>query len=100
MEALRLADENGLSKFQIVNIEAFAQLVVRRGDPEIGFQLLAATETARIEFGLLAPPVHRAAIDEAVAQAHHVTPEHVAAAAWAEGEAMSLDAAVEYLLTR
>lgn len=98
VKALRLENEKGFTKLTIDTIVAIADLQIRRGDAETGLRLLAATEAARREFKLLAPPIHRAAIDGAVALARATTPDHIVDAAWAEGAAMPLDATVEQAL--
>ena len=97
-EALHMQYELGGPKPLIATLDIMTQLAIRRGNPEKCLRLAAAAQSARIEFTLTASPVEKAEIDEAVAQARNALPNHAAATAWAEGEGMALDAAVEHAL--
>ncbi len=95
VEALRLEYKRGLTKYAIETMETIAEFQSRWGSAETALRLIAAAAAVRTEFTLVAPPIHRRTIDAAVARANGVLPAHVAAAAWAEGAAMSLEAAIE-----
>ena len=76
-------------------LDAFASLAIADGRPVHAATLLAAADAVREQYGLVVPPSYRRDFrDPYVARARAALDEECFAAAWAEGQAMSLDAAL------
>jgi tetratricopeptide (TPR) repeat protein len=69
--------------------------MLEQGQPEQAARLFGATATVRERLGTRLPPVFRAIHDPAVAAARDTLGEQSFAAAWAEGQALSVDEAIE-----
>jgi hypothetical protein len=74
------------------------ELALRLNQPERALCLAAAVVTQRRQHELLAPPLARAALDQVVGEARRCLSAEEAKAAWAAGEAMTLDEAAAYAL--
>jgi predicted ATPase/class 3 adenylate cyclase len=93
-EDLALVRELG-HKFGMQGVlDAFAQLAAAEGQPKRAARLMGAAEALREALHTPVPYSWRADHDRAVAVARAALGEAVFAAAWAEGQALSLEAAV------
>jgi len=77
------------------NLLDFGSLAALRGEGVRAARLLAAAETAVAATGATFDPDDQPEFDRAVAQARAVIDEDAFAAAWAEGGALPLDAALD-----
>jgi predicted ATPase/DNA-binding SARP family transcriptional activator len=79
-------------------LEAFACLAARQGQAEAAVRLFGATGAYAAPLEATFDPVWRLEHDQLVASARTQLGEAAFAAAWAKGQAMTLDEAVEYAL--
>jgi tetratricopeptide (TPR) repeat protein len=104
--AARALLEEGLAMFRDLgtkqeiaeSLEALAAVAVAQAQPERAARLFGATAGLCDAMGAPLPPVTRAERDRSVAAARTALDEEGFAAAWAEGRAMTLDAAVTFAL--
>jgi hypothetical protein len=75
-----------------------ALLAIREGDAARSARLVGAAEAVNPYMRSLLPPDQLADLDASLATARAVLGEEAFARAWAEGQAMSLKAAVEHAL--
>jgi hypothetical protein len=87
-------------RYIIDTIEVMTALALRLNQPERALCLAAAVAAKRRQHELLAPPLARAALDQVVGEARRRLSAEEAEAAWAAGEAMTLDEAVAYALAQ
>jgi hypothetical protein len=97
---------NGLRGFQEIGASEGIQLALRglaalatvRRQPERAARLFGAAEALRERIRIVLPPVERPEYEQYVADARAQMDDQVFTAAWAEGQALSLDEAVQYAL--
>lgn len=75
-----------------------ALVAALEGQGEQALRLASATTAAHTTRGIRMLPADREALDSAVARARAGLDESTAAAAWAEGQAMTLEQAATYAL--
>jgi len=97
-ESLALFQERGASWGIIMCFEQFARVAGAQGQAARAIRLWGAAEKRRERCGLPSLPTHQAELDRAVASVRAQLDEASFAAAWAEGQAMSLDQAISYAL--
>jgi tetratricopeptide (TPR) repeat protein len=85
-------------RYIIDTIEVMIELASRLNQAERVLCLAGAVVTQRRQHELLAPPLARAALDQSVSEARRRLSAEEAEAAWAAGEAMTLDEAAGYAL--
>ena len=73
--------------------------MTRRRQPKAAACLYAASAALRDVLGLPLPPLARVDVDHDVAAIRRVAGEEAFAAAWARGRAMTLDQAIEWIMT-
>jgi predicted ATPase/DNA-binding CsgD family transcriptional regulator len=86
----------GVSVFRALDL--FADLAVAESQPVRALRLAAATETWRRKSGVTHTPLERAQSEATPKRARRLLGRAAAAAAWAEGETMTLAEAVAYAL--
>ena len=93
--------DSGMELFLPIRLEALGELAVEQGQPERGACLLGAAESLRlaIDYSNMGPD-DRANYDRGLAAARSKLGEEAFAAAWAEGQVMSMEAAIEYALNQ
>jgi tetratricopeptide (TPR) repeat protein len=79
-------------------LERFANLAMAQGQATRAVRLLGAADAAREIAGSPLPPSEREEQDQIIAEARSTLEENAFNMAWAEGQAMSLEQAVEYAL--
>jgi hypothetical protein len=82
------------------SLERFATLAVGRRQPQRATRLLGAAAALRERIGAPLPPVDRADYDRDVASAHAQLDEVTFDAAWAAGQALTLEQAIAEALNR
>jgi predicted ATPase/DNA-binding SARP family transcriptional activator len=97
-ESVSLRQELGDRKGVAASLDAFAAVAVAQGRPEPAARLLGAATAQREFLGTPLSAAERADHDRAVSVAHAAMGEVAFAAAFQEGQAMSLHEAVEYTL--
>jgi tetratricopeptide (TPR) repeat protein len=75
-----------------------ACLAVAQGQPERALRLAGAVDTLRVTFGMLLQPTERATFERWLARGRQAMGDEAAAAAWAEGRAMTPRQAVAFAL--
>jgi len=98
-KALLILQKDGPPRYLYEGLEAAILIAVRQNEPYRGLVLAAAINASRQQLQIVAPPVEKRLVDDAVALAHQQLTPTVAAAAWATGAAMTLDDAITYILT-
>ena len=91
--------DHGIKGLPVIRLEALGELAVEQGQLERGALLLGAAEALRLSvaFSPMGPD-DRANYDRGVTAARSELGEEAFAAAWAEGQAMSMEEAIEYAL--
>lgn len=79
--------------------EAFAQLAAAQGQAERAVRLFAAAERLRETLGLRLSPADRPGYDRRLAQARGSLGEAAFVVAWAQGQVMPVEQAIDYALT-
>ena len=97
-EALGVQQQCGLKGRIGRSLERLAGLAARQQRLARAVRLLSAAATLREAVGAPLPPGERADYDRDLASAHAQLDEATFAAAWAEGQAMTLEQAVAYAL--
>ncbi|HLW48453.1 MAG TPA: tetratricopeptide repeat protein [bacterium] len=80
-------------------LEACADLAAAEGQPGRAVRLLAAATAFRKALDFPLPPTHRSDYDRPLAMIRATLNEEAFNAAWAEGQTMTLEQAIEYALT-
>jgi non-specific serine/threonine protein kinase len=93
-EAVAIARELGHKGAIVRDLEGLAAVAVAQGQPERAARLFGAVEALRAAMGYPLPPVQRAEHERSIAAVRAALGEATFAAAWAEGQAMPLEAAV------
>jgi predicted ATPase/transcriptional regulator with XRE-family HTH domain len=75
-------------------LEGFASLAAMQGQPERAVRLLGWADAAREAIGDFRPPVEQADVDRDLAVIHNLLSDAAFAAAYAEGQAMTMEQAV------
>jgi predicted ATPase/class 3 adenylate cyclase len=96
-EGLILQQHTGNKRLIAESLERWAGLAVAQGRPAQAAWLCSAAATLRDSIGA-APPANRTDYDRIVAAARAQLDEAIFAAAWAEGQAMTLEQAIAYAL--
>ncbi len=99
VESLSLCHEIGDKINMVCNLSGMAAVVADMSDLSRATRLAAAAETLRLSVGVAREPVEGRIYEHAVASARAGLSEVAFRAAWAEGEQMSLNEAVNYALT-
>jgi predicted ATPase/DNA-binding SARP family transcriptional activator/Tfp pilus assembly protein PilF len=99
-ECLTILRDLGGRKSIAAALEGFARLAEAEGQSERAARLLGTTAAIRKSLGSPLPPGERAQYDQCVTTARADMGEAAFATAWAEGEAMTLEQALEYALAR
>ncbi|MBX2999995.1 MAG: tetratricopeptide repeat protein [Caldilineaceae bacterium] len=81
------------------SLDSLAGVAVAQGDPESGVRLFGASSALRHALGIPQPPFRRAAYERMLAHGRSQLDETKAAQAWAQGQAMSVEQAVQYAST-
>src|SRR5262249_3364815 len=97
-EALVLQQQQGLKGLIAESLERFAGLAARQGKAPRAARVFGAAEALRAALGAPLPPCERAAYEHDVAAARAQLDTAAFAAAWAEGQAMTLEQAIAYAL--
>jgi tetratricopeptide (TPR) repeat protein len=97
-ESLAMKQELGLKPEIADDLEALTAVAVAQDEPVLAARLFGAVESFREAFLYPLPPPERDEHDRAVAAARAALGEEAFAAAWAEGRAMTLEAAVRFAL--
>jgi predicted ATPase/class 3 adenylate cyclase len=95
-QSLALQREVGDQRGIAACLEGVARVSSAEGSPERAARLLGAAAARRDAVGASLPPAERAAYERIVATVRAYLEPAVFAAAWAEGQAMSLEQAVAY----
>jgi tetratricopeptide (TPR) repeat protein len=98
-EAVLLGREIGARWLLTGALEVFAWVMAVRGHPERAAQLGGAAESQREILGVPLPPEQRTSHDRALQAMRATLREDAFAAAWAEGRALSLDQAINLVLS-
>jgi predicted ATPase/class 3 adenylate cyclase/DNA-binding CsgD family transcriptional regulator len=99
-EALAIRHARGLRPGVAESLEALAGLAVRNQDVTEAVRIFAAVERLRTELGVARWPADQTRYDEHVEAARTQLDEADFAAAWAEGQVLSIDEAVAYATRR
>ena len=94
--ALAIRHAHGLRPGVAESLEALAGLAVRHRDPTEAVRILAAVDRLRTEIGLARWPADQTIYDEHLQSARTQLDEAGFAAAWGEGQLLSIDEAVGY----
>jgi predicted ATPase/DNA-binding SARP family transcriptional activator len=97
-ESLAIFRELGHKREIAMNLEGLAAVAVAEAQSERAVRLFGAAEGLREAIGAPLPPADRAEHNRSVAAARTALGEEAFAAAWAEGRALSLEAAISYAL--
>jgi DNA-binding CsgD family transcriptional regulator/tetratricopeptide (TPR) repeat protein len=95
-EALRLWDKTGQRVCLAASLEALAGLAAEQGRGEYAARLFGAAHAFRRTIGYVRAPAEQAAHDADLASARQGLSAQTFAAAWEQGEALSLEEAVAY----
>jgi predicted ATPase/class 3 adenylate cyclase len=98
LEALPVLQTAGYPYVLRSLLSGLASVSNARGDPVRGTRLMAAVVRSRAESGEVLDPGGQKTADDRVATLRAQLPPKDFAAAWAEGEALSLDEAIDYAL--
>lgn len=98
-KALLIRQKAGTPRYLLEALDTAIVIAVRQNEPYRGLVLAAAINASRQQLQIVAPPVEKKLVDDAVALAHQQLTPTVAAAAWVTGAAMTLDDAITYILT-
>lgn len=98
VESLPSLQEAGMKWFIIRGLEIMAAVEVAEFHATRAAHLFGVTSSAREALGAPLPPPERAAYERAVQTARGQLDEDAFAIAWAEGRALTLDQAIEYVL--
>jgi DNA-binding CsgD family transcriptional regulator len=96
-DSMRLLREIGARSKMVECLEGFAQLEVADGRPERALRLAGAAAALRLAIRVPLSPGERGALEPRIQRAQAVL-GRASAAAWAAGQALSLDEAVAYAL--
>jgi predicted ATPase/class 3 adenylate cyclase len=94
----RLAAESGERPQLPAVLETLGRIAFAEGEPSRAARCLAAAEAGRSALGMRIEPSGVAEHDQAVSEIGAALGEDAFAAAWAEGEAMTLDEAIAFAL--
>jgi tetratricopeptide (TPR) repeat protein len=94
-EGLNLYQQMNHTLGAVTALEVLAGLALTT-QPKQAAQLLGAAEAIRLAIGAPLPPIERPTYDRHVAAIHAQLDERTLAQAWAQGQAMSVDAAIAY----
>ncbi len=95
-EAQRLFQRAGSKIGVVYALEGMASLAVRQGQPERAVRLFAWADAARAAIGDMRPPVEQAGVGREIDELRaHLDPA-VYAAAYAQGQAMTMEQAIAY----
>lgn len=81
------------------SLDSLAGVAVAQGDPARGVRLFGGVAALRNALGIPQPPFRRALYERMLAQGRSQLNEATAAQAWAQGQAMSVEQAVQYAST-
>jgi predicted ATPase/class 3 adenylate cyclase/DNA-binding XRE family transcriptional regulator len=98
-EGLRLQQQLGQKRLITGSLERFAGLAARQGQPARATRRFGAAAALRTALGSPLPPGERADYDRDVASAHGQLDAASFAAAWAEGQALTLKQAIAEVLS-
>lgn len=98
IESLTLNQEMGLKSEIVGNLIGLAAVAGVRGNNGRSVHLAAAAETLRVSVGVALLPLQRDVYGKAVTTTQAALAEEAFAAAWAEGERMTLEEVVNYAL--
>jgi predicted ATPase/DNA-binding XRE family transcriptional regulator len=97
-ESLALSRDHGQKRHTALGMEELAAVACAEEQPERAARLFGAAKRLRDALGTPLPPVDRAAYERSVAAARVQLGTDAFAAAWAEGQALPLEQAVDYAL--
>jgi DNA-binding CsgD family transcriptional regulator len=97
-EGLRLSREHESVRGQVRTLAGLAAVAAALGQPRRALRLGGAVAAAGTTTGRPLPPADRAALDAGLARARRALPAAAQAAAWAEGQALPLEAAAAHAL--
>ena len=97
-ESLSLWRAYGATAFTMRCMERLAFAILGTGDAARACRLLGAAEARRDALGTRRPPIQQPAVDQCREKLRGILGLDRFAAAWAEGQAMSLDQAMDYAL--
>jgi predicted ATPase/class 3 adenylate cyclase len=97
-ESLAIKRELGMKPAIVRDLEALAGVAAEQAEPTRAARLFGVAESFREAFVYPLPPADRAEHDRSVAAVRTALGEHAFAAAWAEGRAMTLEAAAASVL--
>jgi hypothetical protein len=83
----------------MLNLRGLASVAAEQGRAERAARLFGAEHLVRESIGLVFPPGKRVAHERTVAATHAAVGGEAFTAAWAKGEAMTTEQAVEYALS-
>ena len=98
-ESLTLCQEMGDKINMVCNLSGLAAVVARTADLPRAARLAAAAESLRLSVGVAREPVEARIYEHALDSARAGLSDSAFQAAWAEGEQMSLNEAVDYALS-
>jgi len=97
-ESLALLRETAISESQYAVLEGLAGVAAAQGNPGRAARLFGAVEARREALGEPLPLAYRAGYEHDVTTARAQLDDATFAAAWAAGQAMSLEQAIAYAL--
>src|SRR5262249_34525659 len=97
-ESLTIHREAGGKPRIVTDLEGLAAVAVAQAQPERAARLFGAAEALREAMGAPLPPADRPEHARAVASARTALGDEAFAAAWVEGRALSMEAAITYAL--
>ncbi|MFN8489179.1 MAG: BTAD domain-containing putative transcriptional regulator [Caldilineaceae bacterium] len=97
-EALLLRQKQGVPRYLLPILETTILIVIGQKDYHTGLVLASAITAYRQKQHIVAPPVEKQLIDDAISLARQALTPEAATAAWATGAAMTLDEAMTYAL--
>ncbi|HMN29983.1 MAG TPA: hypothetical protein PKE45_17655, partial [Caldilineaceae bacterium] len=100
MEALKVRRKLGNRKDLALSFQNLAQLAATQGQPVRALQLAGAAAALCATIGMVLPPMPRKRLDSTVYAAQQALSPEAATAAWAAGERMTLNGAVDYALAQ
>ncbi len=99
-QSLKLMQEIEHNPIYSDMLNTFADLALAQKQPARALRLAGATSAFRAAMKWKLPPVYHAKFDQTLMSARQLLPKDIAASAWAEGEAMTPDAAMAYIVER
>ncbi|HSH79740.1 MAG TPA: tetratricopeptide repeat protein, partial [Herpetosiphonaceae bacterium] len=98
-ESMMLARELGDPQTVAFCLESFATLAAAQGWPERASRIFGAAEGLRATAGAALSPAERSSLQPSLDAARSALAEEAWCTAWAEGQAMTLERAIEYALS-